>query len=226
MLVLPKTQRPKDINAMIVVNRGEKKNRKSILDPTLPFTFEGIMNKLNDWHLCLMHHNVNESRREKNIKYTLKFFRDDYRVNPEKVNVITQLSYPTNDEEYNSDTAILIGKVPEVLTESYIDEPFVSIPLKLIKKLDSFGPINADGILCSLQINPSSEDDIEKVYYNMEATGYECSNTVGIFEWIISDKENGKGNVYYRKTIYLRPDNNPYPDIVPGKDIDDDDYEE
>ena len=46
MLVLPKTQRPKDINAMIVVDRGEKKNRKSILDPTLPFTFEGIMNKL------------------------------------------------------------------------------------------------------------------------------------------------------------------------------------
>ena len=58
----------------------------------------------------------------------------------------------------------------------------------------------------------------------MESTGYEDSNTVGVFEWIISDQENGKGRVYYRKTIYLKPDNNPYPDIAPGSDEDDDDY--
>lgn len=224
MIIRPKIKRPKDFNGMIVVDRGKKQNRQSLLDPILPFTFEGILKKANDWHLCLVHHNVNESRKEKNIKYTLKFFRDDYRLLPEKVNVITQLSYPTNDKEYNSDTAVLIGKIPEVLTESYIDEPFVSIPIKLIKKLDAFGPNDADGILCSLQINPSSEDDIEKVYYNMTASGYECSNTVGIFEWIISDQENGQGHVYYRKTVYLRPDNDPYPDIDPGSDKDDDDY--
>lgn len=224
MITPRKAPRTKEFNAMLIVDRGTKQNRKDILDPTLPFTFEGIMNKINDWHLCLVHHNVNESRKEKNIKYTVKFFKDDYRKIPDQINVITQLSYPTNDKEYNSDTAILIGKVPAVLTESYVDKPFVSIPLKLIKKLDTFAKVPADGIVCSLQINPSSNDVIEKVYYNMEATGYEDSNTVGVFEWIISDQENGKGHVYYRKTIYLRPDNDPYPDIVPGKDKDDDDY--
>lgn len=224
MLALPKAPRTKEFNGMLIVDRGTKQNRNAILDPTLPFTFEGIMNKVNDWHLCLVHHNVNESRKEKNIKYTVKFFKDDYTKIPDMINVITQLSYPTNDREYNSDTAILMGKIPATLTESYIDEPFVSIPLKLIKKLDFLGNNDADGILCSLQINPSSNDDIEKVYYNMESTGYEDSNTVGVFEWIISDQENGKGHVYYRKTIYLKPDNNPYPDIAPGSDKDDDDY--
>ena len=102
MLALPKAPRTKEFNGMLIVDRGTKQNRNAILDPTLPFTFEGIMNKVNDWHLCLVHHNVNESRKEKNIKYTVKFFKDDYTKIPDMINVITQLSYPTNDREYNS----------------------------------------------------------------------------------------------------------------------------
>ncbi len=92
---------------MIVVDRKEE--QKTILDPILHL-LEGIMNKSNDWHLCLGT-TMSMNQAEKNIKYTLKFFRDD-QTNPEKVNVITTKLSNKMMEEYNSDS-YTAGKVPE-----------------------------------------------------------------------------------------------------------------
>ena len=42
------------------------------------------------------------------------------------------------------------------------------------------------------------------IYYELTSNDYEVDNKIGIFEWIVSDEPDGKGHVYYRKTIWMR----------------------
>ena len=94
-----------------------------------------------------------------------------------------------------------------------------------------------DGIMCRLKILDTKIDQYYHLYYELESSNYERDAQVDIFEWIISDKPYGEGHIYYRKTINMRPFNNPDedPDTDDEKeefldddfepDVDDEDFE-
>ena len=66
-----------------------------------------------------------------------------------------------------------------------------------------------DGIMCRMKILNTKIDHYNRLYYELYASRYERDTQVDIFEWVISDKPNGEGHVYYRKSIHMLPYNEP-----------------
>lgn len=200
---------------MTVFEESEPHNRQWILYSDLnPITYHSIIPEHTDYWITLMQHGTEEGELNQNVNYTVEFFRSDYTVEPEEVSVIGQIRLQGNDEEYvmNSPTALLIGKFGPSLGSNFSDHVMFSVQASAIEKADTFSQNkDADGVLVRLQIEPFDEKDHPvKVYYEMTTSAYEDDNYVNVFEWVISTKANGEGEVYYRKTIPLYPDNNPY----------------
>lgn len=216
---------PRDLNSMVHVTDGIKHNRYYIPDPTLPFTYEDLIEH-KDWFITLVHHNVLEHMKNDTlIKYTIKFFKDDITETPSPINVALQTKHPTNNSIVNSQTAILAGKIPAILNESYYDKSLISIPIAHILNLDTMAAKPYSGVVCSLQIDIPKLNYDNHIYYEFEsATDYEIMNRVGLFEWVISDGIYGDGNVYYRKIIYGIPSDIQNKIIIPDVDKDDDEY--
>ena len=138
------------------------------------------------------------------VSYKLKFFNNDYDDNPSKVNVLTQLSYPSKEQELDSNTCLLLGVIPEEIKDLYIDYSMFTLQIKTIMEMDTEHREPPDGILCMLQIDKPKYGYKPYIYYELTSNDYEVDNKIGIFEWIVSDEPDGKGHVYYRKTIWMR----------------------
>ena len=215
---IPKQYTYKEFPLIFTVPKPNTPHNRKFIDPTLlnPITFYGLLPPADHYlhYITLLHHGTNEGEfKERNITYTVKFFRDDYAIEPEDVNVIGQIRYAGNSEEfiYNSPTALLMGKIPSTIGSNKTDYPILSVQVKSIYEADTTNHYtDMDGIMCRMEIDPPTYYNYSKVYYEMTSTEYEKDNYVNVFEWVISEKANGEGQVYYRKTINLFPDNNPY----------------
>lgn len=206
-LDIPEQYRYYDFPCIInILKSNIPHNRWYLDDDCNPIIFEGVLSN-PDWYITLIHHGYKDTAKSPKLSYTLKFFKDDYDETPSNVNVITQLSYPTNDYEYNSDTSLLMGKINNTIHELSYDFPLLSISISTIIRSDIRGNKPPDGVLCRLEINKSSSNNIQRVYYELNSNDFEFPERVGIFEWVITDQPDGKGHVYYRKTVWLRPNN-------------------
>lgn len=211
---IPKQYKYQEFSCMITVPTPDTIMNRYRLDGLLnPITFEDVLPDHPECYITLLHHGISESG--KNFRYDLKFFRDDYSPTSEAINVIGQVRQPGNDEDYveDSPTALLLGTIPDVLHEQYEDYPLMTVKAEAILKADTtYNNREIDGVLCRMEIEKPKKDKPRYVYYELNSTDYEKDNCVNIFEWIISEKPNGQGEVYYRKTVNLFPYNDPYED--------------
>lgn len=190
--------------------------KRFYVDPDIlnPVEYKHLVPDNLEWYITLLHHGLSETEKAKGVTYKLKFFRDNYMPTPEYVNVIGQIRLKGNEEQYypDSPTAMFMGQIPAEMNNAFYDTPIMSIKAKLIFDNDTtFNGMqdSIDGIMCRMEINPTLQDKYHHLYYELDSTDYEHDTQVGIFEWVISDEVNGKGNVYYRKTISMLPYNPP-----------------
>lgn len=169
-----------------------------------------------DHYISLIHHGYQDTKDiDTVIRYDLYFYRNDYIKNPEDVSVLAQIRTSGNEDQFkwipDSDTAVLVGKIPAHMTSTLVDYSLMSIKIKTIITQDSSQNNNTiDGIVCRFGILKNTKDKYYPVYYELDTNVYEHGDTVGIFEWIISTEPEGKGEVIYRRTVFLHPDNDPY----------------
>lgn len=169
-----------------------------------------------DHYISLIHHGYQDTKDiDTVVRYDLYFYRDDYIKNPEDVSVLAQIRTSGNEGQFkwipDSDTVVLVGKIPAHMTSTLVDYSLMSIKIKTIITQDSSQNNNTiDGIVCRFGILKNTKDKYYPVYYELDTNVYEHGDTVGIFEWIISTEPEGKGEVIYRRTVFLHPDNDPY----------------
>lgn len=176
-------------------------NRYKIDGVVNPLYLEGVLDH-PEWYISLIHHGSSDYKVR--VSYKLKFFNNDYDDNPSKVNVLTQLSYPTKEQELDSNTCLLLGVIPEEIKDLYVDYSMFTLQIKTIMEMDTEHREPPDGILCMLQIDKPKYGYKPYIYYELTSNDYEVDNKIGIFEWVVSDEPDGKGHVYYRKTIWMR----------------------
>jgi hypothetical protein len=177
-----------------------------------PVEYQPMIPDNLDYYITLLHHGLNDSDKKNGVAYTINYFRDNYKTEAEAVKVIAQLRLKGNEEEFfpDSPTAVLLGTIGPTMTSNYYDKPLLTIQASTIFNADTtYNGMkdSIDGIMCRMEINPISKDNYHRVFYELNTTYYERDTEVGIFEWVISDKPEGMGNVYYRKTIYMHPCN-------------------
>ena len=193
----------------------DPQNRKYLLpDIFNPIEYKSMVPDNTEWYISLLHHGLLETNKYSKVTYNLRFFRDDYTLDPEPVQIITQLRLKGNEEEFypDSPTATLIGTLPAVMSTNNVDSSLFTIKAKTV--FDNDTTVNTmsgsiDGIMCRMKILDTKIDHYNRVYYELYASRYERDTQVDIFEWVISDKPNGEGHVYYRKSIHMLPYNEP-----------------
>lgn len=193
-------------------------NRKKLYDTELdPILLNKIDN--NNW-ITLVHHGYQDSKDLNEVlRYDIYFYKDDYEENSEDINVLAQIRKSGNDNQFtwyiDSESIVLLGKIKNHLTSTLVDEVMMSVNIQTIINQDSTqnnGVI--DGIICRFGILSNTKSNYNPIYYTLNTNAYEKDNLVGIFEWIISTEQNGKGEILYRKTVFLEPDNDPYENIT------------
>lgn len=218
---IPLQYKYQEFTCMIEVYEHKTPHNRFRLDDTVdPLILEGILDH-PEWYISLIHHGSNDY--DTRLNYTVRFFKDDYTNDPSDVNVVAQMSYPTNELEFNSLTCLLLGQIPNTMRENYEDYSLFTIGCATIMKFDIYNQQPEDGIICRLQINEPKKDKPAYVYYELTSSDYEIDQKVGVFEWVVSDQPDGKGHVFYRKTIWLLPMNNPVADDSILHDAEDDD---
>ena len=116
---------------------------------------------------------------------------------------------------YNADTYNHDKDIDGVLVRLEIDPILFPSEYRVGEPLDTARRYDPKYIDLDIDLNSNGSRDIHclpKIYYEMTATEYEKDNYINIFEWIVSSEPNGRGQEYYRKTIKMFPDNNPYAD--------------
>lgn len=184
-----------------------------------------------EWYISLIHHGTTKAEKKKDLKYTLKFFRDLYADDPEPVKVIGQIRLKGNTEQFYPEhpTQTLIGTLPSTLTNVVNDVCLMSIKAKTIYDADSEftqkitsirdGGVavqvpkyenSIDGIMGRLEINEQHIDDWHRLYYELTTDNYERDIEVEVLEWRISSEKNGKGEIWYQMTIPFLSWNTPH----------------
>ena len=116
---------------------------------------------------------------------------------------------------YNADTYNHDKDIDGVLVRLEIDPILFPSEYRVGEPLDTARRYDPKYVDLDIDLNSNGSRDIHclpKIYYEMTATEYEKDNYINIFEWIVSSEPNGRGQEYYRKTINMFPDNNPYAD--------------
>lgn len=219
---IPQQYTYKEMEVMFYVPRDNattEPHGRKILEPltanilTVP---HHVLPNHDNWYITLIHHGVDEGEffEERSLSYNIEFYRDDYSTQPEPVNIIGQIRLQGNFEPDipNSPTAMLIGTIPQKISTCISDTVLCTVQAKTIYDADTYNHgKDIDGVLVRLEIEPfDKKHERPRIYYEMEATEYEKDNYVNVFEWIVSEEANGKGQEYYRKVINMFPDNNPY----------------
>ena len=159
---------------------------------------------------------------EKNqdVEYTLSFHEDPYYTfedDNSRISILAQLRLTGNEHDYDDfDTGIaLVGEIPPVLTNVENDEVLFSTLISDIWNqylIENTTNDRINGIEVRLKIKDeflveTLEDRLpstwQKLYYDLEANNYEHGSQIGVLKWVISDQENGQGNIYYQKTLFL-----------------------
>ena len=188
-----------------------------------PVEWRGIVPENNDFYISLIHHGLNKAEKDyqKELTYTLKFFRDEWARNPEQVFVYGQARLKGNEEQFypDHDSNTLIGILPSTLTNTSNDSCLMSIRSDVILRNDyivnktKYGE-SIDGIMCRMEIQRQQIDNWSRLYYELVCNNYERDTEIEILEWRISSKPNGEGEIWYQKTIPFLPYETPdFPDL-------------
>ena len=116
---------------------------------------------------------------------------------------------------YDADTYNHGKDIDGVLVRLEIDPTKAKTKYEVAKPLDTAQRYDGKWVDLDWNLNSSGTRDrhiLPQIYYEMEADEYEKDNYINLLEWVVSEKANGEGQVYYRKTINVFPDNNPYAD--------------
>lgn len=180
-------------------------NRHYITEDCYPIFPEDILTKYKDYYISFIHAST------PGISYNLKFYKNDFAESPSPVNVVAMLAYKALDTELYTDslTMLLMGKLDKEYTHIGADLSLYSVQIKNILSNDtwtkSFG--NLKSILCKLEIERPTLDDRKEIYYDLVSSSYQENNYVNAFEWRISTKPDGYGDILYKKYIRFLPSN-------------------
>ena len=158
----------------------------------------------------LLHTRTTHKKEEAwNLKYILKWYGDDYVVDPSDLYVILQLRLRgVRDFRKTSLTPVLIGKLNGILTETQDDRLIASTQVQTVLNCDKYGAdFNIDGIIGRLQADPTIFHAEDPLYFTLDSNRFEYDTVVGVLEWTITSEANNKGHVYWRQHLAFEPDN-------------------
>jgi hypothetical protein len=161
---------------------------------------------INLVHTKINHINPDETR----LRYRLKLFGDDYVDDPSDIFVVSQILHiGDNDLDPVSRTPVLIGLIGGQIEETKEDYVIASTQVSTILQCDRYGVSqdSADGLIGRLQSNPKLFKDSSPLYYTFEANKFEKGHEVCLFEWTVSSQKNNGGTIYWRKHIWMTPEN-------------------
>ena len=180
-------------------------NRHCITEDCYPTFPLDILEKYKDYYISLIHAST------EGISYNLKFYKNDFAESPSPVNVVAMLAYKALDTETYTDsyTMLLMGKLDKEYIHIGTDLSLYSVQINKIISGDtwnkSFGSLKS--IMCKLEIERAKIYERNEVYYELVSSSYQEYNYVNAFEWRISTKPNGNGDILYKEYIRFLPSN-------------------
>lgn len=200
-------------------------HQRYYVDPDIfnPVEWKHLVPSNLGWYISLIHHGLNKAEKDyqKELTYTLKFFRDEYERDPEPVYVMGQIRLKGNEEQFYPDhpSNTLIGILPSVMKNTSKDQCLMTIQAQTIWDNDKefnesvYGQ-SIDGIMCRLEINDQKIDHWHRLYYELVCNNYERDVEIEILEWRISAEACGEGEIFYQKTIPFLPFETPdFPEL-------------
>lgn len=185
-------------------------NRKELDEQFNPIYIDPTLLKdpelwINVTHTSVLHNNPECGR----LHYDFKLYGDDFVEEPSEIYIITQLRLVGETEfEKVSLTPVLIGLIDGQLSHTSQDIILASTQIKTILKCDrSRSDLGIDGIIGRLQANPKVFDEVTPVRYTLKANRFERGHSVCLLEWSITSEPNNKGIVYWKRHLWLTPDN-------------------
>ena len=121
------------------------------------------------------------------------------------------LAYKALDTESYTDsyTMLLMGKLDKEYIHTGADLSLYSVQINKIISGDtwnkSFGSLRS--IMCKLEIERPKLYERNEVYYDLVSSSYQEYNYINAFEWRISTKPDGDGDILYKKYIRFLPSN-------------------
>lgn len=203
------------------------------IDPQIidPVEFNSMIPKDGSFYITIVHHGTNKTPHERELNYTLKFFRDEYEQTPEQVGIFAQLRIKGNNEPEIEDsaTSLRVGTLPATMGTRLNDQVLFSFNSKLVYDTDEYNREEykdsawLNGIEIRFEIQRQMKEEWTKCYYELRSNDYEYMNVVNIFTILISSGVNGTGKLYYTKPIFFLPYNEPDPVVVPDVEFEYDD---
>ena len=187
------------------------KGRKTVELKFNPVYFDPELLEQPDLWINLVHTKINHNNPdETRLRYRLKFYGDDYVDDPSDIFVVSQIRHiGDNDLDPVSRTPVLIGLIGGQIEETKEDYVIASTQVSTILQCDRYGVSqdSADGLIGRLQSNPKLFKDSSPLYYTFEANKFEKGHEVCLFEWTVSSHKNNGGTIYWRKHIWMTPEN-------------------
>ena len=152
--------------------------------------------------------------KREDLKYTLTFYANDIDMVPTKnmqVKVELHIKTPFEERLEESRTTILLCTLPSKVTQIDEDYCYCSLEIKQIINLDIWNNRfieSCDGITFRIEPDRTYQDTPCKVYFTLDTNKFEDYETeqISIFEYRISDKYDGLGNISYRKELAFNPE--------------------
>ena len=148
------------------------------------------------------------------LKYTLTLFDDDISPKPSsdvRVKVELHIKTPYEEQLEESRSNILLCKLPSVITQVENDYCYCSFQIKQLIKLDIWNNRfieSCDGIIFRIESGRYYKNKPCDLYLNLQSNEFEDfeKEQITIFEYRITDKYDGLGNIYYRKELAFNPE--------------------
>jgi hypothetical protein len=187
------------------------KGRKTVGVKFNPVYFDPELVKQPDLWINLVHTGINHNNpKENRLRYRLKLYGDDYIDDPSDLYVLTQARHIGEDDmDPVSPSPVLIGLINGQIDETQEDTIIASSQVSTILKCDRYGTAQGgvNGLIGRFQSNPRLFRDPTPLYYTFSANKFEVGHEVCLFEWTISSERNNRGVIYWRKHIWMIPEN-------------------
>lgn len=162
-----------------------------------------------DKYISFIHH-----ASSKNIQYELIFYENDtitYPTNKMKVTLELHIKTPFEETKEESRSTILLLTFPYRITAVYEDYCYACLQIKQIINLDIWNNNfleSCDGITLRIEPNRTYQDQPSEVYFHMWCNKFENfeNEQITVFEYRITDKYDGLGNISYSKFLSFNPE--------------------
>jgi len=226
---VPKQIVSRDFSGTVLVPNLTPYNRKHITPLLNPIIFDPSILDHPEWWISLIHRShTHTPESDKDVNYTLKFFRDDYISYAESVDVTIELRVSSSHDNLTkqSDSSFLLVKLPVTITQRDKDYCYSTMRVENLTKAVT-GDIHhqklaIDGILGRFNISGIRTKENEEcvLYYELQANKFDAgADKVGIFEWVVSTERDGTGIIQWVQHMDIQPTNS---ESIPTEwDVDD-----